>query len=197
MTTKELRTGAKLTLDEFLALGETDERMELDHGALYIMGTANKDHQFIVRRLCRHVDDYADTFLDPPVEIHHEITTVLSRELQVALEPDVVIIRTNRSDIGGVVYVEGVPDIVVEIMSNDRTRDLVRKRQIYAESGVLEYWIFDPVADAVAQLELTGVQYTERASLSADDILTTPLLPGLEIPLTDIFRHRRRPPREG
>ena len=69
-------------------------------------------------------------------EIHHEITTVLSRELQVALEPDVVIIRANRSDIGGVVYVEGVPDIVVEIMSNDRSRDLVRKRQIYAGYGV-------------------------------------------------------------
>ncbi len=196
MTTKELRTGAKMTLDEFLALGETDQRMELDHGVLYMMGTANKDHQFIVRRLCRHVEDYADAFSDPPVEIHHEITTVLSRELQVALEPDVVIIRTNRSDIGGVVYVEGVPDIVVEIMSNDRTRDLVRKRQIYAESGVLEYWIFDPVADTVAQLELSGNQYTERASPGADDTLTTPLLPGLEIPLADIFRHRRRPPRD-
>ena len=101
MTTKELRTGANLTLDEFLALGETDERLELDHGVLYITRTANKDHQFIVRRLCRHVEDYTDAFSDPPVEIHHEITTVLSRELQVALEPDVVIIRANRSDIGG------------------------------------------------------------------------------------------------
>ena len=196
MTTKELRTGAKLTLDEFLALGETDERLELDHGVLYIMGTANKDHQFIVRRLCRHMEDYTDAFSDPPVEIHHEITTVLSRELQVALEPDVVIIRANRSDIGGVVYVEGVPDIVVEIMSNDRSRDLVRKRQIYAGYGVLEYWIFDLVADTVAQLELSGNQYMERASLGADDTLTTPLLPGLEVPLADIFRHRRRPPRE-
>ena len=26
-----------------------------------------------------------------------------------------------------------------------------------------------------------------------DDTLTTPLLPGLAIPLADVFRHRRRP----
>ena len=91
---------------------------------------------------------------------------------------------------------EGVPDIVVEITSNDRSRDLVRKRQIYAEYGVLEYWIFDLVADTVAQLELSGNQYMERASLGADDTLTTPLLPGLEVPLADILRHRRRPPRD-
>ena len=166
------------------------------YGVLYITRTANKDHQFIVRRLCWHVEDYTAAFSDPPVKIHHEITTVLSRELQVALEPDVVIIRAHRSDIGGVVYVEGVPDIVVEIMSNDRSRDLVRKRQIYAGYGVLEYWIFDLEADTVAQLELSGNQYMERASLGADDALTTPLLPGLEVPLADIFRHRRRPARD-
>ena len=48
----------------------------------------------------------------------------------------------------------------------------------------------------MAQLELSGNQYMERASLGADDALTTPLLPGLEVPLADIFRHRRRPARD-
>ena len=93
--------------------------------------------------------------------------------------------------------VEGVPDIVMEILSSDRRRDLVRKRQVYAEAGVPEYWIFDPRIDTATLLELRNGEYVERAVLTADDTLTTPLLPGLAIPLADVFRHRRRPARGG
>ena len=59
-----------------------------------------------------------------------------------------------------------------------------------------EYWLIDPRDDTVTQLELRDGEYVERAVLSADDALTTPLLPGLSIPLADIFRHRQRPPRD-
>ena len=88
---------------------------------------------------------------------------------------------------------EVVPDIVVEVLSTDRRRDLVRKRQLYAEAGVLEYWIVDPRNDTVTLLELHDKEYTERAALTAADTLTSPLLPGLAIPLNDVFQHRQRP----
>ena len=81
--------------------------------------------------------------------------------------------------------VEGPPDIVVEILSSDHNRNLVRKRQVYAEAGVQEYWIFDPSTDTVTLLELRDGEYFERAELTASDTLTTPL--------ADVFRHRRRP----
>ena len=89
--------------------------------------------------------------------------------------------------------IEGAPDIVVEILSSDRNRDLVRKRQLYAEAGVPEYWIFDPLNDIATLLELQNGEYVQRAALAAADTLTTPLLPGLAIPLADVFQHRRRP----
>ena len=92
--------------------------------------------------------------------------------------------------------VEAAPDIVAEILSTDRNRDLVRKRQIYAEAGVMEYWPVDPINDTVTQLELRDGEYVERAVLGAGDALTTPLLPGLSVSLAAIFRHRQRPPRE-
>ena len=93
-------------------------------------------------------------------------------------------------------WVEGAPDIAIEILSTDRNRDLVRKRQIYAEAGILEYWPIDPRNDTVTQLELHDGEYVERAVLGADETLTTPLFPGLSIPLAEIFRHRRRPVRD-
>ena len=197
MTTTKYRTGMRMSLDEFLSMGETDGKWELDDGVLYIMATGTPDHQFLNRQFSRHLDDYLDSFEEPPAQFYQEMTTVLSRELQRAPEPDIVIILNEHRDIVSRTRVESPPDIVVEILSTDRNRDLVRKRQIYAEAGVLEYWPIDPRNDTVTQLELQDGEYVERVVLGADDTLTTPLLPGLSIPLGDIFRHRRRPPRDG
>ena len=198
MTTSKpkLRTGTRMSLDEFLALGETDERLELFDGVLYLMSTPTKDHQFLMRRIGIHFEAFLDDFDVPPYEVHHDITTILSEELQRAVEPDLVVILAGRDDIGGARWVEGVPDIVVEILSSDRNHDLVFKRRIYSEAGVREYWIFDPQNDTVLPLELQNGEYIERPALTAADTLTTPLLPGLSIPLADIFQHRRRPPRD-
>ena len=195
-TTAKLRTGMRMSLDDFLALGETDGKWELDDGVLYIMASGTPDHQFLLFEFGRHILNHVDEFEIPPAEMYHEMTTILSWELQRAPEPDLVIILTERREIVGRSRVEGAPDIVVEFLSTDRNRDLVRKRQIYAEAGVLEYWPIDPRNDTVTQLELRDGAYVERAVLGAGDALTTPLLPGLAIPLGDIFNHRRRPPRE-
>ena len=195
-TTAKLRTGMRMSLDDFLALGETDGKWELDDGVLYIMASGSPDHQFLIRWLCRPIEDYFLEFERPPAQLLHEMTTILSRELQRAPEPDVVIVLNERRDIIGRSRVEGAPDIVVEILSTDRNRDLIRKRQIYAEAGVLEYWPIDPRNDTVTRLALQDGAYVERAVLGVGDVLTTPLLPGLAIPLADVFQHRLRPPRD-
>ena len=197
MTTTKYRTGMEMSLDEFLAIDETDGKWELDDGVLYIMATGTPDHQFLNRRFSRHLDDYLDGLEEPPAQFYQDMTTVLSRELRRAPEPDIVIVLNERSDIVSRTRVEAPPDIAIEILSTDHSRDLVRKRQIYAEAGVLEYWPIDPRNDTVTQLELQDGKYVERAVLGADDTLTTPLLPGLSIPLAEIFRHRQRPPRDG
>lgn len=195
-TASKYRTGMRMTLDDFLALGETDGKWELDDGVLYIMGSGSPDHQFLIMEFCRYLDDYLDGFDHMPAQFYHSLTTVLSRQQQRVYEPDLVIIRNERRGIVGVSRVEGAPDIVAEILSTNRNRDLVRKRQMYAEAGVLEYWPIDPRNDTVTQLELREGVYVERAVLAVGDVLTTSLLPGMAIPLSEIFQHRRRPPRE-
>ena len=197
MTTTKYRTGMKMSLDEFLSLGRTDGKWELDDGVLYIMASGTPDHQFLHFQFGWHIENYLNGFDEPPAHFYQEMTTILSRELQRAPEPDIVIILDERQEIVGRSRVEAPPDIAIEILSTDRSRDLVRKRQIYAEAGILEYWPIDPRNDTVTQFELRDGEYVERAVLAADDTLTTPLLPGLSIPLADIFHHRRRPDRDG
>ena len=198
MATLKPRTGARLSIEEFLELPDTfDKRkMELDEGELYIMPRPRTGHQFLQGELIWHFKGYIKGFDEPPADVFHDVIVALSLERRILLSPDLVIILQGGRAVVTDRMVEGAPDIVVEILSSDRSRDLVRKRQLYAEAGVPEYWIFDPRRDTATLLELRDGQYVERAVLDADATLTTPLLPGLAIPLSDVFRHRRRPARD-
>ncbi len=195
MVTKLLRAGTRMSIAEFLDLPDTEERqkMELDDGELYIMPRPRPLHQFLIYWLGWHIANYIESFAEPPAEVYPDVVVIMSREPRRVLVPDLAIILTGQlyRIVGG--YMEGVPSITVEVLSTDRRRDLVRKRQLYAEAGVREYWIVDPRDDTATLLELRDEEYAERAVLTVSDTLTTPLLPGLAIPLADVFRHRQRP----
>ena len=193
MTMLKPRSGMRLTVEEFMELPELwDKRkMELDEGVLYIMPRPRKVHGFLQLRMYRHIDDYIESFEEPPAELLAGFTVALSLGRRTLLIPDLCIVLRGNPAVSGDRMVEGAPDIVVEVLSSDRSRDLVRKRQLYAEARVQEYWIFDPREDTTTLLELNNGEYVERAVLTADDALTTPLLPGLSISMADVFRHRR------
>jgi Uma2 family endonuclease len=55
--------------------------------------------------------------------------------------------------------------------------------------GVIEYWIVDPEIDVVRVYRRSGGRFERPVELShaAGDVLTTVLLPGLELPLGEIF----------
>ena len=197
MATLKPRAGISLTVEEFLELPDTEDRrkMELDEGELYIMPRPRRAHQAWHLGIGWHIESYLRGFDDPPAELFLDFIVALSLESRILLAPDLSLVLRERLELVGDRMVNGCPDIAIEILSSDRSRDLVRKRHLYAEAGVPEYWIFDPDGDLVTLLELRGEEYVERAVLGADDTLTTPLLPGLAIPLADIMRSRRRPPR--
>jgi Uma2 family endonuclease len=69
-------------------------------------------------------------------------------------------------------------------------RDEGIKREIYERFVVKEYWLVDPVRQTVLVYRLKGDRFHRagRFAAAAGDVLTTPLLPGLEIPLAKIFQ---------
>ena len=193
MTTLKPRAGLRLTVEEFLELPDTYDRrkMELDGGELYIMPRPRRVHHDGQQELEWHVLTYLKGFAIPPALVFTDFLIALSLEERVLYAPDLSIVLRERAHIIGDRMIEGAPDIVVEILSSDRNRDLVRKRQVYASAGIPEYWTFDYLNETATLLELRGGEYVERATLGPSDTLTTPLLPGLAIPLADIFRNRR------
>ena len=193
------RTGMQVSVAEFLELElpEPDHKlkMELDDGVLYIMPRPRLMHQSVQGELLYHFESHFRSFEERPGEVFLDVVVGLPAELPRLFAPDLSVVLPGSGAVLGDRMIEGPPDIVIEILSTDRNRDLVRKRQVYQEAGIPEYWILDELNQTALQLELRDGQYVERAALTADDTLTTPRLPGLAIPLADVFRRPGQPAR--
>jgi Uma2 family endonuclease len=59
-------------------------------------------------------------------------------------QPDIFFISTAKSSIIKKRGIFGAPDLVIEILSQDRNIDLVKKKAVYEQCGVTEYWVVDP-----------------------------------------------------
>ncbi len=181
--------GAKLTLAEYLAL-EIEGLWELADGELYEMPPPNLDHQELIGFLYWMMRAYLHETTPKLGRVWHGAGVALSDTMM--LIPDLVFVRSEHQGIIRTNYLDGVPDLVVEVLSTDRRRDLALKRGWYAEAGVPEYWILDPVNDTLTVLELSGGEYIERAALGRGDTLTTLTIPGFELPLEQLFGHPAR-----
>lgn len=84
--------------------------------------------------------------------------------------------------------ITGRPTLVVEVLSeDDERRDLVVKRREYAQAGIPHYWILDPQRRTILALRLTGKRYQEAGQFTRQDVLTSELFLGLEIPVEEVF----------
>ena len=177
----------KLTYEHYLELPEDGKRHELVDGEHLTTPSPSRRHQAISANLLGALW----TFLK-----RHGGGEVLSAPFDVVLsevdvvQPDLVFVSRDRQSILTDRNVEGAPDLVVEIVSEaTRRRDELVKRRLYARFGVREYWVVDPELETVRVLRLGEQGYQEVGILSRDasDSLTTDLLPGLAIPLADVF----------
>jgi Uma2 family endonuclease len=63
----------------------------------------------------------------------------------------------------------------------------VAKFGLYSRQGVQEYWLVDPALRIVEVFRHDGRTLELVASLSGDDALTSPLLPGFVCPLSHLW----------
>lgn len=83
-------------------------------------------------------------------------------------------------------------DLVLEVVSPDKPeRDLVEKRREYAEAGIPEYWIVNPLDETIAVLTLgderTAGGYAEYGIFGRGQWATSPLLTGFGVAVDAVF----------
>ena len=181
-------SGVKLTYDDFLLFPDDGKRHELIDGEHYVTPSPNVKHQTISANLT----GLLWTFLQA-----HPVGRVFAAPLDVVfsrfdvVEPDLLLLTNERADaVLTNANVQGSPDLVVEIGSpRTRRRDETLKQRLYERCGVSEYWVIDPTLDVIKVYRLVEGRYSRVHELMLEngDVLTTPLLPGLELPLAAIF----------
>jgi len=200
----QLAQHLKWTYEDFLLFPDDGKRHELIDGEHIMSPSPFTKHQ----RISFNLSVILGAFLK-----QHPIGRVFAAPMDVVLsdtdvvEPDLLFIASEHASIITAKHIMGVPDLVVEILSQgSRKTDEIIKRRLYEQFGVKEYWIVDPELESVKvyrwhenmchteHVPNSGTRKQESgfvrvAELSAENggTLTTPLLPELTIPLSEIF----------
>ena len=102
-------------------------------------------------------------------------------------EPDLLLVlsatdprRQNRFWLGA--------DLALEVVTEDKPeRDLVDKRGDYAEAGVPEYWIVNPITETIIVLRPEGGAYVEAGVYHRGQSALSVLLPEFSVPVAEVF----------
>jgi Uma2 family endonuclease len=177
--------GTPLSREEFAeAQYEEPWRYERVEGRLVVMTPSGHEHSIVGNKIRSYLGAY---------EVEHpEIVACVISEAWIAVDDD-----TDRiADIA--VYLaasspadripERIPDLVFEVVSEGseaKRRDYEEKRAEYERIGVQEYVVIDRFEHRVTIFRRSESRLNETM-LSANATYTTPLLPGLEIPLESV-----------
>jgi len=181
--------GVKLTYDDFVLFPDDGKRHELIDGEHYVTPSPNLKHQKVSGNLHLLIASWLE---------HNAIGQIFYAPFDVVfsrfdvVEPDLLYMSDERAaEVLTKANVQGAPELVIEIGSpGTRKRDETIKRRLYERSGVSEYWVVDPEIDVVRIYRRNAERFARPIELTAEaaDTLTTPLLSGLSLPLSRIFR---------
>lgn len=111
--------------------------------------------------------------------------------------PDLFFVRLGREALRGRRALEGVPDLVIEVLSPSTRDDHAPGGALwraYEQHGLPHYWIADPRDKVIVQYALRGEPYAggaygEPTILREGDRLTCALFPGISVSISPMFRN--------
>jgi Uma2 family endonuclease len=178
-------SSTKLTYADYELFPDDGLRHEIIDGEHYVTASPITRHQRISLELAYlirgHLETHAigEVFLAP--------FDVLLSEIDIVV-PDLVYLSKDRARFLTAKNLQGPPELVIEILSpSTRPRDERLKRDLYERVGVDEYWLVDPDGDTIVVYRRAGKAFEQPVRYTKGQVLTTPLLPDLELPLDRIL----------
>ena len=170
--------------DAYLWLTDHTRRLvELTDGYLEILPMPSRGHQ----RILAFLYSTFRAFLQPAGgEVLFAPLRLRVRQSKFR-EPDLLMVRDARDARSGDRFWTGA-DAVVEVVSPDSPeRDLVHKRDDYAEAAIPEYWIVDPRMETITVLVLRDAGYVTRGVYGRNDQADSLVLAGFAVNADDVF----------
>jgi Uma2 family endonuclease len=162
---------------------EEDKRYELDDGELIEMTRPAYWHNEILGNLFFALKAY---FRGNPIGQALISENLYALSSMTRRSPDVAVILGNRrNELRHAKVIPIIPEIAIEVLSPSETpRMILRKLKQYFEAGVAEVWLIDPET-RTAEI-WTGPSLPDH-ELTGADALTSPLLPGFQLTIEELF----------
>jgi Uma2 family endonuclease len=171
------------TFEEFEQLPDQPGKQELVRGELIEMPPADYKHHDVSHRIFKLLDSavegaHARGEAGELGRVFHEMGYLLPGECW--LQPDVSVTHAGQRVEK---YLIGAPAIAIEVISPSNTvKRIDAKAQLYFQFGARELWRFFPKKKQVT-IQLPG----NVRVIAEDEVITTPLLPGLALAVKEIF----------
>lgn len=176
------------TYEDYLRLPDDGRRYEVIRGVLYVAPAPNYDHQLahwrLLHALSNHVvERQLGVLLSAPFDV------ILPDGIATPVEPDILFIQEENRPRRGDKNFQGVPDVVVEILSpSTRTYDRKTKLAAYRDAGIPEFWLVDPQTLSVVIYGWKEGQFTEVERGGEGDEIGSIVLPGFRVQVGQLFR---------
>ncbi|NLN64038.1 MAG: type II toxin-antitoxin system Phd/YefM family antitoxin [Clostridiaceae bacterium] len=182
----------KISYQEFIKLSDTsDNRYEYIDGEVYLMSSPSYDHQRIIVEVLSIMYQWFRGKKCSPLTSPFDVTLhrLGDQDNINIVQPDILII-CDTSKINSKGRYTGVPSLVVEVLSESEVnKDMVKKLDLYSESGISEYWIVNPTKQEVYLYHFKDYKVSQYQLCKATDIAESFLFKGLAVPVEHIFPH--------
>ncbi len=174
------------TASDYRAMPEGPPYHQLIDGELIMSPSPSRRHQVVARNVFCLLDDHVrrnsiGEVYFAPLDVFLSETTVVQPDVLVVLHPN----HGRLADDG----IHGGPDLVVEIISpSSGALEKKRKRPLYAQYGVRELWLVDPVLEQIHRYDFSTDVAKPARIVDSDESFETPLLPGLVVSAVEVFR---------
>lgn len=183
---KNLPEQGEWTYEAWRLLPEDGFRYEVIDGELFMSPPPSIGHQNSVTLLASRMRNFADTN-DLGLVLTSPVGVRLPGQ-EVPLQPDIVFVRRENSEIVAEEYIEGTPDLVVEVLSpSNWIYDRGKKQETYRRAGVREYWIVDYRTKKVEVLVLEGADYVLRRQYTEGETAVSEALENFTVAVADVF----------
>ncbi|QKY71182.1 type II toxin-antitoxin system prevent-host-death family antitoxin [Lentibacillus sp. CBA3610] len=179
-----------VSYEEFLELTEeSEQRFELIDGVIYNLASPSYKHQHAVGELFGAFYNWFKGKKCVPLTSPFDVTFFKEENNICVVQPDIVVIcdKDNLDEKG---KYKGTPTLVVEVLSpSTRSKDMLKKLELYKQCGVKAYWIVDPINEHILiyVLEDNDIVNSKTYSKNAHDAVHSEVFEGLAADLQDVF----------
>lgn len=185
--------GRKATYEEFLKLTKDNEdtRYEYIDGEIFVMESPKTPHQTALTELFGGFYNWFQGKKCRPLVAPYDITLKRSKKNINVVQPDLMVICDLEEKLGEDGYYKGVPSLTLEIISDGTAKkDLLRKMNLYKDTGVQEYWLVDPSYKSIMIYRFIDRNRIDMRAYEAgvDAVAESFLFEGLSIEMDKVFR---------